>query len=84
MLHVFLVNRSVTENAEIEIDPAGGKIESVQSAEVISGPGPQANNTYEDPGVICSRPLKTIKVSDGKALVQLPPLAVAAVTLNIS
>lgn len=84
VLHVFLINRSVTENAEIEIDPAAGRIESVHSAEVVSGPGPQANNTYENPDVICSRPLKTIKISDGKALVQLPPLSVAAVTLNVS
>ena len=84
LLHTFLVNRSTSEIAEVEIDHAGGKIESMKSAEVVSGPEPNASNTYENPNTIYSKPLKTVKVSDGKACIQLPPLSVAAVTFKVS
>jgi alpha-N-arabinofuranosidase len=84
LLHTFLVNRNTNETAEVEIDHAGGKIESVKSAEVIRGSEPNASNTYENPNSICSGPLQTVKVSDGKASVQLPPLSVTAVTFKVS
>ena len=54
------------------------------SAEVISGSDPNASNTYENPITVCSGPLQTVKVSDGKASVQLPPLSVNAVTFKVS
>lgn len=84
VLHTFLVNRSTSETAEVEIDHAGGKIVSVESAEQVSGPEPNASNTYENPNAICSKPLKTVLVVDGKASVQLPPLSVTAVTFRVS
>jgi alpha-N-arabinofuranosidase len=84
VLHTFLVNRNTSETAEVEIDHAGGKIESVKSAEVISGSDPNASNTFENPTTICSGPLQTVKVSERKASVQLPPLSVAAVTFKVS
>jgi alpha-L-arabinofuranosidase len=84
VLHTFLINRNLSEAAEIEIDHAGGKIESVKSAEVISGSDPTASNTFENPTTICSRPLQTVKVSEGKASVRLPALSVAAVTFKVS
>jgi alpha-N-arabinofuranosidase len=82
VLHIFLVNRDISETAEIEIDHGRGKLVSVISAEVVSGPDPDARNTYENPKVICSLPLQTVKVSDGKASVVLPPLSVAAITFR--
>ena len=83
VLHTFLVNRSTSEIAEIEIDHASGQIESVLSAEVVSGPGPKASNTFDDPNVVCAKPLKGVKVSDGKASLHLPPLSVAAITCQV-
>ena len=41
VLHTFLVNRSTSEEAEVEIDPASGKIIAVESAEVLSGTQPE-------------------------------------------
>jgi alpha-N-arabinofuranosidase len=84
VLHTFLVNRSLSETAEVEIDHAGGKIESVESAEGISSSDPNAHNTYENSNTICCVPLQTVKVSEGKASVQLPPLSVNAVTFKVS
>jgi alpha-L-arabinofuranosidase len=82
ILHAFLVNRNISETAEIEIDHGRGKLELVISAEVLSGPGPDAHNTYENPNAICSQPLQTVKISEGKASVQLPPLSVSAITFR--
>ena len=84
VLHVFMIHRNMSEPAEVEIDPAGQKIEAVLSAEVVTGPGPKACNTYEDPYRVVSKPLKTCTLQDGKARLHLPPLSVAAVTLKIA
>ncbi|MCJ7703004.1 MAG: hypothetical protein MUO62_15585, partial [Anaerolineales bacterium] len=82
VLHIFLVNRNTSETAEIEIDHGSGNLVSVISAEVVSGPGPDVRNTYENPNAISSQPLQTIKISEGKANIQLPPLSVAAITFR--
>ena len=82
VLHTFLVNRNISEIAEIEIDHGRGKLISVASAEVLSGPGPDAHNTYENPNAICSQPLQTVKIIEGKASIQLPPLSVAAISFR--
>lgn len=84
VLHTFLVNRSLTETAGVDIDLGGSKLVGVESAEVVTGAAPDARNTYEQPNVIVSQPLKGIAVSDGKAAVQLPPLSVAAVTFRVA
>jgi len=39
-------------------------------------------NTFENPNAVNSQPLQTVKISEGKASVQLPPLSVAAITLE--
>jgi alpha-L-arabinofuranosidase len=84
VLHVFLVNRSSSEPAEVEIDPASAKISAVESAEMISGADPKANNTYENPGAVSSASLNSVKIAGGKASLSLPPLSVAAVTFKVN
>ena len=84
VMHTFLVNRSIGEQAEVEIEHTRGKIVAVESAEVLSGTDAKANNTYEHPNTICSSPLNTAKVADGKASLSLPPLSVAAVTFKVN
>ena len=49
-LHVFLSNRSQQEDAPVTIEFPGGQIEALMSAEIVSGPGIKAENTYEQPG----------------------------------
>ncbi len=83
VLHTFLVNRNLHETAEVEVDHAGGWIEGTASAEVVSGPHPQARNTFEDPGLIRADRLQTVHVHRGKAKVILPPLSAAAVTFQV-
>lgn len=83
VLHTFLVNRSTSEEAEVEIDHASGKIIAVESAEVVCGTDPKANNTYEHPNIVRNMPLRTIKIEEGKAAVKLPALSTAAVTFKV-
>jgi alpha-L-arabinofuranosidase len=73
----------LTEEAEVEIDPAGGWIEAIQSAEIIYGSDPKAMNTFERPDTIQIQPLHTGKTADGKASFRLPKLSFAAVTFQI-
>jgi alpha-L-arabinofuranosidase len=83
-LHTFLVNRSISEPAEVEVDHASGKIIAVESAEILCGTNPNTINTYEHPNAVCSRPLSTVKVDNGKASISLPPLSVAAVSFKVN
>jgi alpha-L-arabinofuranosidase len=84
VLHTFLINRNLTEAAEVEIDHAGGKIESILSAEAVYGSSPKDSNTYKNPHNIINQPLKTGMVRDGKALIHLPPLSIAAITFLVA
>jgi alpha-N-arabinofuranosidase len=82
LLNVFLVNRSIRETADIEIDHGRGKLVSVISAEIVSGSSPDLCNTYENPYAVSSQPLQNVKISEGKANAQLPPVSVAAITFR--
>lgn len=82
-LHVFLVNRNLTEAAEVEIDYGGEAIESILSAEVVFGSNPKEINTFESPSQVIRRPLRSGVVREGKAIIQLPALSVAAITFRI-
>ncbi len=83
VLHLFMINRNLSETAEVKIDAGGKEIECVLSADVVYGSNPKASNTYKNPNRIISRPLKTGKVEDGKALFHIPPLSVAAITFKV-
>ncbi|GAP06403.1 alpha-L-arabinofuranosidase [Anaerolinea thermolimosa] len=83
IMHVFMINRSLNEDAVVEINPGGSKFESILSAEVVTGSSPQDRNTYEEPYRVISRSFGAGKVVDGKALVSLPPLSFVAFTLSI-
>ncbi len=82
-LHVFMVNRHLSEAAEVEINYGGEAIESILSAEVVFGSNPKETNTFESPSQVIRRPLKSGVVREGKAIIQLPALSVAAITFRI-
>jgi alpha-N-arabinofuranosidase len=84
VLHVFLVNRSLGEAAPVMIDFAGGQSAGVDSAELVTGPNAQVRNSYEQPENVRSQPFKGVQIQNGKAVAELPPLSVAALTLCVS
>ena len=81
-LHTFLVNRSSDEMAIVQIVPAGIQLRSVQSAELVTGPSADAGNTFEKSDTVCNQAFSTIQLDDGIAVVQLPPLSVAAISFD--
>jgi alpha-N-arabinofuranosidase len=83
-LYAFLVNRGAGAPAEVEIDPAGARITALESAEIVSGTDPKAENTFERPQAVSSQPFRGVKMDGGKALVSLPPLSVTAMTFTIA
>lgn len=84
LLHVFVSNRSLDEKAPVTIEFPGGSIESLESAEIVTGPGLKAENTYEQPNVVTAKPFTEVKVADEQAQLTLPPISVAALTFKVT
>ncbi len=82
-LHVFTINRSSDETADIQVDLADRPIDSLISAEVLSGPDAKAANSFEKPDVIKSRSFADVKTISGQASYELPPLSIVAATFKV-
>jgi alpha-L-arabinofuranosidase len=72
------------ETAPVTIGFAGGRLESVESAEMVTGSNAQVCNTYEQPRNVHSQPFKAVQLQNGKAIAELPPLSVAVLTFKIA
>ncbi len=83
-LHVFMTNRHLSEPATVTVHVADRQIEALDNAELLTGPEPQAANTFEQPDLIAVRPLNGARITDGEAMVVLPPLSVAAMTFKLA
>lgn len=81
-LQVFVVNRSLTEIAPVEIRLADRWIQSLVSGELLTGPDAKSANSFEQPDLVASSPWNNVEVSNGQACLELPPLSVAAFTLK--
>jgi len=82
-LHVFLTNRDTACEAEVKISPADCGIASLENAEILSGPGAKAFNSFENRDVVAPAEFDGIKVSKGQAACKLPPLSFAAITFRL-
>jgi len=83
VLHIFLVNRSIEESADIQIAITGVQIKSVRSADLVTGPSASAANTFDAPNTIGRQQFRNIKLIDEKAVVQMPPLSVVAISFDL-
>ncbi len=83
ILHVFMTNRSLTEELPVQVKIADKSIVALDSAEILTGPDPKAVNSLEQPDLVQTRPFQAVKVAGGLATVTLPPLAVAALTFRL-
>jgi len=82
-LHVFAVNRNITEEARLRVQLADRQIAGFSSAETLTGPGPKAKNSFDSPDTVASRPFDGGDVRRGVAEMALPPLSVTAATLAL-
>jgi alpha-N-arabinofuranosidase len=79
-LHVFLVNRSEHGDSMVKLQTGDRQITAIESAEVLTGPGPKAENTLSDPNLVSTRQFRAGEVHRGAAVLRLPPLSVTALT----
>lgn len=84
LLHVFVTNRHPDDVAMVCVNLADRDLVSLESAEVVTGPHAQAANSFECPDVVRSRPFTEVRLSGGRATIELPPLCVAAMTFTLA
>jgi alpha-L-arabinofuranosidase len=82
-LSVFLVNRHPSKQAPVVIEPSDCRITAVQESDILTGPGPKAANSFEQPRVVCVQPFDGFVLRGGRASAKLPPLSVTATTFTI-
>ena len=83
VLHVFAINRSLTEAAPIEVRLCGARPGEMVSGELLTGPDAKAANSFEEPSVVEPVALDGVGITDGGVRLELPPLSVAAMTLKL-
>ena len=83
-LHVFAVNRATDGPMTVEVEIADAAIKGQVNGELLTGPAPDAFNDYDAPDRVVAVDFDGVTVRDGKAVLELPPLAVAAVTLSLA
>ena len=83
-LHIFLTNRSLDESATVEIEIADEDIAGLACAEILTGPDGKAVNSFEEPDIIKSRAFSDVTITQGNAVLELPPLSVVAATLGLA
>ena len=83
LLQLFVTNRSPNEPLSLEVDLADCPISGLVEAETLTGPDPKAANSFEQPDLIRAQPFTELSVVNGRAVTSLPPLSVAALTLQL-
>lgn len=83
-LHLFVVNRSLDSVAPIQIELSGRTCTGVANAELLSGPGAKARNTFSEPNVVAASGFAGLRTSAGSAEAELPPLSFLAASISLS
>ena len=83
-LHLFLTNRSLTDPAPVSLDIADRSVAAFATAEIVTGPEPQATNSFAEPELIKAQPFRAVAIEEGRARCELPPLSFAALTLRLA
>lgn len=81
-LHLSIVNRS-TASSLVEVRLADMEVRSVRDAELLTGPGPEAENTLEAPDTVQARRHEGM-VHDGFVVFQMEPLSYLTATLGLA
>ncbi len=81
-LHVFATNRSVSEFARVEVHLADRKLTGLESGELLTGASAMVANTFEQPDVVRPQVFSAVEFLDGKAIFELPPLSLVALTFH--
>src|SRR5207302_1968852 len=77
-LAVFVVNRSRTDAAQLNIRLADVKATEVTGVDILTGDDPKACNTWENPNVVAPKPGKARLSEDGGIELEIPAPVFAA------
>jgi alpha-N-arabinofuranosidase len=80
-VHVFAVNRSLTDSMDLTIKIADAPVKSLETAQFLTGKDAKSTNTFEHPTQVVSCDHDDFLIRDGAAIVSLPPLCAYAGTL---
>ena len=83
-LHLFAVNRSTEAPAPVSVALTGITLAGGVLAEVLTGPGPRARNTWEDPHVVEAAPFTHGSASASTAELRLPPCSLVAASFPLA
>jgi alpha-N-arabinofuranosidase len=72
---IFIVNRSQIEAVPVEIAWQCGAPSLLGTVAQVGGVDPKAANTFDSPGAILPAALPPVRVVDGVAALELPPLS---------
>ncbi|HSA99673.1 MAG TPA: alpha-L-arabinofuranosidase C-terminal domain-containing protein, partial [Anaerolineales bacterium] len=81
-LHVFATNRSLREAARVEVNLADGQIVALENGDLLTGPAPDAANSFEQPQTISPQTFDALEFVNGRAVFELPPLSLVALTFR--
>jgi len=77
-LAVFAVNRCETEPVSVQVHLADAIVRSVRKVTALTGPGPKAANSWEEPSLIVPSAGSGTATDDGDAVFTVPALGFAA------
>ncbi len=83
-LHLFLTNRSLDRSHVVGIEIADREISGLVDGEMLTGPDAKAVNSFEQPDLIRPQSFDDLRLAGGAAEVELPPLSVLALTLQLA
>ena len=83
-LHVFLTNRSLDAWGQVRVRLLDHTIAALDNGEILTGADPKAANSFERPAAVQPVPFDEAVITHGEATVNLPPLALAALTFRVN
>jgi len=82
-VHVFVVNRSLDEPAPVRVEVADRSIAALVNGELLTGSGPKAANSFEQPDLVKPHPVEGVRIAAGRAEIEMPPLSLTAMTFRL-
>lgn len=81
---IFVVNRSLTENVEVQISLGERRALSDAQTSVLTGSGPKAHNTWQEPSVIAPSDGTAVVDDNGKVATVVPSLGLTVIRVQLA
>ena len=83
LLNLLAMNRHTSEPLPLAVELGGNEITRVDKSEIVHALSLDAENTFEAPGTVVSKPFESWSTRD-QAVVELPPYLLVATTFQIA